>query len=90
MLPRLAGPAGDLTLHRLGPLVPTTRVDDMAAALEAALRAATPGSAVLLAPACASFDQYDGFEARGDDFRRRVMALQSASGGPPAAPATER
>jgi UDP-N-acetylmuramoylalanine--D-glutamate ligase len=86
----LMGEARDAIATRLGPLAPTTRVDDMAAAFDAALRAATPGSVVLLAPACASFDQYDGFEARGDDFRRRVMALPNASGGPPAAPATER
>ena len=30
---------------------------------------------VLLAPACASFDQYDNFEQRGDDFAARVRAL---------------
>jgi len=31
--------------------------------------------AVLLSPACASFDQYSDFEARGDHFRRLVLAL---------------
>lgn len=36
---------------------------------------AKPGEVVLLAPAAASFDQYDSFEARGDDFIERVMAL---------------
>jgi UDP-N-acetylmuramoylalanine--D-glutamate ligase len=30
---------------------------------------------VLLSPACASFDQYSDFEARGDHFRRLVMEL---------------
>lgn len=80
----LMGEARDAIAARLGPLVPTTRVDDMAAALDTARRAATPGSTVLLAPACASFDQYDGFEARGDDFSRRVIALRSVSGAPPA------
>jgi len=33
------------------------------------------GDTVLLSPACASFDIYSGFEARGDDFRRCVGGL---------------
>lgn len=36
---------------------------------------AQPGDVVLLAPAAASFDQYDNFEARGDDFIRQVKTL---------------
>ncbi len=35
------------------------------------------GDYVLLSPACASFDMYRNFEARGDDFRRAVAALGS-------------
>ncbi len=35
---------------------------------------AQPGEVVLLAPACASFDQYDSFAARGDDFTAQVLA----------------
>ena len=31
--------------------------------------------AVLLSPACASFDQYSDFEARGNHFRQLVLAL---------------
>jgi len=41
---------------------------DMAAAVAAAVADAEPGEVVLLAPACASFDQYDNFELRGADF----------------------
>jgi len=39
-------------------------------ALAAARAAAQPGEVVLLSPACASYDQFRDFEARGDEFRR--------------------
>jgi UDP-N-acetylmuramoylalanine--D-glutamate ligase len=40
-----------------------------------AARAAGPGGVVLLSPACASFDQFADFEARGDHFRELVPTL---------------
>jgi UDP-N-acetylmuramoylalanine--D-glutamate ligase len=46
-------------------------------AVAAARRDAKPGSVVLLSPACASWDQYPNFEARGDHFRALVKALPS-------------
>jgi UDP-N-acetylmuramoylalanine--D-glutamate ligase len=51
------------------------RVGTIAGAVEAAARDAEPGEVVLLSPACASYDQYESFEQRGDDFRRLVEAL---------------
>jgi len=41
----------------------------------AASKAAVTGETVLLSPACASFDQFRDFEARGDAFRAAVEAL---------------
>ncbi len=75
----LLGKARDVIAAQLGPIVPTTKVVTMAEAVEAARAAAPRGGVVLLAPACASFDQYSGFEERGEDFRRRVLALGARS-----------
>jgi UDP-N-acetylmuramoylalanine--D-glutamate ligase len=36
---------------------------------------AVPGDVIMLSPACASFDQFRDFEARGDCFRQIVAAL---------------
>jgi UDP-N-acetylmuramoylalanine--D-glutamate ligase len=44
-------------------------------AVEVAAAEATPGEVVLLSPACASFDAFKDFEARGDRFRELVEAL---------------
>jgi len=48
---------------------------ELAVALRKATAAANPGETVLLSPACASFDQFEDFEARGDEFRRLVKEL---------------
>ncbi len=52
--------------------VPLTQSGDLATALEEASAVAASGEVVLLSPACASFDQYLNFEARGDHFRALV------------------
>jgi len=61
---------------QLGPVVPATKVTTLAEAVRAARAASPENGVVLLAPACASFDQYSGFEERGEDFRRLVGALK--------------
>ncbi len=48
---------------------------DMATAIAEASAEAEAGEVVLLAPACASFDQYDSFAARGEDFSALVQAV---------------
>ncbi|MEO9514127.1 MAG: UDP-N-acetylmuramoyl-L-alanine--D-glutamate ligase [Paracoccaceae bacterium] len=53
---------------------------NMSAAAEAAIADAEPGDVVLLAPGAASFDQYDNFEQRGDDFTQEVKSRISSSG----------
>ena len=52
-----------------------TRDGDLAHAVVHAAADAEPGDVVLLSPACASFDQFDDFEQRGDTFRRLVEEL---------------
>ncbi len=52
--------------------LPIERVETLAEAVETASGLAEPGDIVLMSPACASYDAYDNFEQRGDDFRRLV------------------
>jgi UDP-N-acetylmuramoylalanine--D-glutamate ligase len=55
--------------------VPLRQEGELGAAVAAAAAAAAPGEVVLLSPACASYDQYPDFEARGVHFRRLVEEL---------------
>jgi len=55
--------------------VPHEVCGDMATAVARAAAEAEPGDTVLLAPAAASFDQYDSFEHRGRDFMEQVGKL---------------
>jgi UDP-N-acetylmuramoylalanine--D-glutamate ligase len=70
------GESADTVVRELGPHADTcTQVDTMKAAVHAAQHSAHPGDAVLLSPACSSFDMYCNYEERGDVFRAAVQAL---------------
>ena len=69
--------------YELGGVLARARVDhetsgDVQAAVRAAARAARRGEVVLLSPACASYDQFESFEERGDAFREAVAALDTS------------
>jgi UDP-N-acetylmuramoylalanine--D-glutamate ligase len=55
--------------------VPLVDAGELESALESAVAAAEPGDVVLLSPACASYDQFEDFEARGEAFRALVERL---------------
>ncbi len=75
----LIGAASDAFARTLEGAAPFERCGELANAVAAAARdAALSGAAepvVLLSPACASYDQFANFEARGDRFRELVAAL---------------
>lgn len=69
------GDAGPRFADLLSPFMPVRRSEMMCEAIREAIAAARPGDVVLLSPACASFDQFRDYEARGDNFRQIVEAL---------------
>jgi UDP-N-acetylmuramoylalanine--D-glutamate ligase len=75
----LIGDAATAFADSLGSAVHHRRSGELATALSAAREAALADggkdAVVLLSPACASFDQFSDFEARGDAFRHLVEAL---------------
>jgi UDP-N-acetylmuramoylalanine--D-glutamate ligase len=78
------GDAGPLFADLLEPHMPVSRSELMSEAIRQAIDAASPGDIVMLSPACASFDQFRDYEARGDAFRQIVEALiapHEATGG---------
>ena len=61
--------------------VPVTSSGTLGEALRIASGNARAGEIVLLAPACASFDQFTSYEERGRVFKAEVRALQAHAGG---------
>jgi UDP-N-acetylmuramoylalanine--D-glutamate ligase len=69
------GDAGPMFAKLLKPHMPVRECGTLDVAVSTASGAAKPGETVLLSPACASFDQFTDYEARGDAFRLAVEAL---------------
>ncbi len=71
----LIGEAAGLMHTALGPVVATESATTMADAVRKAMTAAATGDLVLLAPGCASYDMFSGYEERGRVFADCVLEL---------------
>jgi UDP-N-acetylmuramoylalanine--D-glutamate ligase len=77
------GEARDRVALALASRVPVLAAGSMREAVEGAWGAARPGDVVLLAPACASFDMFEDYAARGRAFKdevRRLVAREAGEG----------
>jgi UDP-N-acetylmuramoylalanine--D-glutamate ligase len=70
-----ATPLIERALAEAGVAFPVVRAGDMADAVRTAHGLARPGDAVVLSPACSSYDMFQNFEHRGRVFRAAVDAL---------------
>jgi UDP-N-acetylmuramoylalanine--D-glutamate ligase len=72
----LIGEAADKIAAAVGDALPVVRAVDMKSAVKAAFELAQPGDAVLLSPACSSFDMFKSYSDRGDRFAEAALALK--------------
>ena len=72
----LIGAAAGKIRDQITGAVPLVDAKTLDAAVRDAYAAAQPGDTVLLAPACASFDQFDNYEHRGRVFKTLVAKLE--------------
>ena len=71
----LIGAAADRLEQALSGVVPLHRGKDLPHAVELAASLASPGDAVVLSPACSSFDMFDNYEQRGEVFAEAARRL---------------
>ncbi|MDR2035261.1 MAG: UDP-N-acetylmuramoyl-L-alanine--D-glutamate ligase [Coriobacteriales bacterium] len=71
------GEAGGRFHAVLSARVPSIQVKTFEEAFKAAFELAEAGDTILLSPACASFDEFDSFEARGEQFKQYISQFKS-------------
>ena len=69
------GEARDIIVHDLAGKVPVVEAGSFDEVLNRARELAVAGDAVLLSPACSSYDMFNNYEERGDRFRAAVEAM---------------
>ena len=69
------GEAGDTVEQDLKGKIKVVRGGSFSEVMEKARKLTQPGDAVLLSPACSSYDMFRNYEDRGAQFRARVEAL---------------
>ena len=72
----VTGEAANSITAALGKIVPIQTVSSIKDAVRKAHGTAKSGDVVLLSPGCASFDMYENYAQRGDDFRQAVNELK--------------
>ena len=77
----MIGAAADKIEKQIAGSVAIERAGTLERAVEAASMAARAGDVVLLAPACASFDQFENYEQRGRVFKQLVRSIEKNSTG---------
>jgi UDP-N-acetylmuramoylalanine--D-glutamate ligase len=77
----LIGAAADKIENHIHGAVSIVKCGTLEGAVRHAHASARTGDTVLLAPACASFDQFENFEHRGREFKRLVTALSTKEPG---------
>jgi UDP-N-acetylmuramoylalanine--D-glutamate ligase len=73
----LIGEAAEKMARAFEGACPVVRADSLRDAVRRARDLARPGDAVLLSPACASFDMFRNFEDRGDQFKALVREVNA-------------
>ncbi len=71
----LIGEAADAIARAIGDAIPVRRASTLDDAVRVSAALAEPGDAVLLSPACSSYDMFRDYKHRGDEFVRAVHAL---------------